>query len=436
MSHRRAFLGQLATLAGAASVGRLIEADRLMGASMKRVSTSAAGDRSGTGVAGSRDFREEYLLSPGVVYLNHASIGTVPKAVQKAHKTYLDVCEENPWLYMWGGAWEEPREAVREKAAAFVGCEPEDLALIHNTTEGFNVLAAGLPLGPGDEVLFSTLNHPGASICWDHCAESRGFSVRRFEFPVLDVPSLSAADVVDLHMREVGPRTRVLVFPHVDNVVGLRHPLRELAMAAHDRGVQYVAVDGAQTVGMLPIALASSGVDFYAASPHKWVQAPKGSGLLYVRRAVRDELRPLSVTWGQERWAGTARIYEDYGTRDLPGLLALGDAIDFQSAIGDRTKRESLSAMRQALQAGVEATRGLVWRSPESWEMGASLAAVEVGGLESAAFFERARRERGLVFRPFNTLGLNTVRISPNLITSREELGVFLEAAGAAAREG
>ncbi len=436
MSHRKAFLGQLATLAGAASVGRLIEADRLLGASMKRVSTTAAGDRSGTGVAGSRDFREEYLLGPGVVYRNRASIGTVPKPVQKAHKPYLDVCEENPWLYMWGGAWEEPREAVREKAAAFVGCEPEDLALIHNTTEGFNVLAAGLPLGPGDEVLFSTLNHPGASICWDHCAESRGFSVRRFEFPVLDVPSLSAADVVELHMREVGPRTRVLVFPHVDNVVGLRHPLRELAMAAHDRGVQYVAVDGAQTVGMLPIALASSGVDFYAASPHKWVQAPKGSGLLYVRSAVRDELRPLSVSWGQERWAGTARIYEDYGTRDLPGLLALGDAIDFQSAIGDRTKRESLSAMRQVLQAGAEATPGLVWRSPESWEMGASLAAVEVEGIESAAFFERARRERGLVFRPFSTLGLNTVRISPNLITSREELGVFLEAAGAAASEG
>jgi selenocysteine lyase/cysteine desulfurase len=435
MSHRRAFLGQLATVAGAVSVGRLVDADRLLGASIKRVSTPAAGDPSGTGIT-RRDFREEYLLGPGVVYLNHASIGTVPKAVQKAHKAYLDICEENPWLYMWGGAWEEPREAVREKAAAFVGCEPEDLALIHNTTEGFNVLAAGLPLGPGDEVLFSTLNHPGASICWDHYAESRGFSVRRFEFPVLDVPSLSAADVVDLHMREVGPRTRALVFPHVDNVVGLRHPLRELAMAAHGRGVEFVAVDGAQTVGMLPIALASSEVDFYAASPHKWVQAPKGSGLLYVRRAVRDELRPLSVSWGQERWAGTARIYEDYGTRDLPGLLALGDAIDFQSAIGDQAKGEGLSAMRRALQGGVEATSGLVWRSPESWEMGASLAAVEVGGLESTAFFERARRERGLVFRPFSTLGLNTVRISPNLITTREEVGVFLTAAGAAASEG
>lgn len=436
MSHRRAFLGQLAAVAGAASVGRFVAADRLLGASVQRVSTIVAGDRTETGIAGDRDFRDEYLLGPGVVYLNHASIGTVPKAVQNAHKTYLDVCEENPWLYMWGGAWDEPREAVRAKAAAFVGCEAQDLALTRNTTEGFNVLAAGLPLGPGDEVLFSTLNHSGASICWDHHAQSLGFSVRRFEFPVLDVPSLSAADVVELHVREVGPRTRVMVFPHVDNVVGLRHPLRELAAAAHERGVEFVAVDGAQTVGMLPIALASSEVDFYAASPHKWVQAPKGSGLLYARRAVRDQLRPLWVTWGQERWAGTARIYEDYGTRDLPGLLALGDAIDFQSAIGDRARREGLSGLRQALQTGVEVTPGLVWRSPEAWEMGASLVAVEVEGLASPAFFERARRERGLVFRPFSTLGLNTVRISPNLITTREEIGVFLETAASAASDG
>jgi isopenicillin-N epimerase len=436
MSHRRAFLGQLAAVAGAASVGRFVAADRLLGASVQRVSTIVAGDRTETGIAGDRDFRDEYLLGPGVVYLNHASIGTVPKAVQNAHKTYLDVCEENPWLYMWGGAWDDPREAVRAKAAAFVGCEAEDLALTRNTTEGFNVLAAGLPLGPGDEVLFSTLNHPGASICWDHHAQSLGFSVRRFEFPVLDVPSLSAADVVELHLREVGPRTRVMVFPHVDNVVGLRHPLRELAAAAHERGVEFVAVDGAQTVGMLPIALASSEVDFYAASPHKWVQAPKGSGLLYVRRAVRDQLRPLWVTWGQERWAGTAGIYEDYGTRDLPGLLALGDAIDFQSAIGDRARREGLSGLRQALQTGVEVTPGLVWRSPESWEMGASLVAVEVEGLASPAFFERARRERGLVFRPFSTFGLNTVRISPNLITTREQIGVFLETAASAASDG
>ncbi|MEJ2317999.1 MAG: aminotransferase class V-fold PLP-dependent enzyme [Gemmatimonadales bacterium] len=436
MSHRRAFLGQLAAVAGAASVGRFVAADRLLGASVQRVSTIVAGDRTEIGIAGDRDIRDEYLLGPGVVYLNHASIGTVPKAVQNAHKTYLDVCEENPWLYMWGGAWDDPREAVRAKAAAFVGCEAEDLALTRNTTEGFNVLAAGLPLGPGDEVLFSTLNHPGASICWDHHAQSLGFSVRRFEFPVLDVPSLSAADVVELHLREVGPRTRVMVFPHVDNVVGLRHPLRELAAAAHERGVEFVAVDGAQTVGMLPIALASSEVDFYAASPHKWVQAPKGSGLLYVRRAVRDQLRPLWVTWGQERWAGTARIYEDYGTRDLPGLLALGDAIDFQSAIGDRARREGLSGLRQALQTGVEVTPGLVWRSPESWEMGASLVAVEVEGLASPAFFERARRERGLVFRPFSTFGLNTVRISPNLITTREQIGVFLETAASAASDG
>ena len=418
-------------------MGRLIEADHLFGASLSRVSGLAAdsGADDARGLAGARELRDEYLIGSDVVYLNHASIGTIPKSVQSSHKAYLDVCETNPWLHVWGGAWEEPRETVRSKAAAYVGCDPDEIALTHNTTEGFNVLAAGLALDPGAEVLFSTLNHPGASLPWHHYAGARGFRVRQFEFPVLEAPSLTAADIVAIHAREIGPATRVLVLPHVDNIIGLRHPLRELTEAARARGVDYVAVDGAQIVGMLPVDIAATGVDFYATSPHKWLQAPKGLGVLYVRKSVRSQLRPMWVTWGQERWEGTVRIYEDYGTRNLPELLALGDAIDFQMAIGDRVKQAALEQTWRELQAGVDAAAGLIWRSPRSWEQGASLAAVELAGVPSAEFFATANRERGLVFRPFSTLGLDTVRISPNLINTREEIGVFLEAASRAVRQ-
>ena len=380
-----------------------------------------------------RDFRDEYSLASDVVYLNHASIGTIPRIVQASHMAYLEACERNPWLHMWGGVWEEPREAIRAKAATYLGCEADEIALTHNTTEGFNVLAAGLALEPGDEVLFSTLNHPGASVPWYHYAETRGFRVRQFEFPVLEVPTLTVPEIVELHVREIGPATRVLVLPHVDNIIGLRHPLGELAEAARQRGVEYVAVDGAQTVGMLHVDLAGAGVDFYAASPHKWLQAPKGLGLLYVRRGVRERLRPMWVTWGQERWQGTVRVFEDYGTRNLPALLALGDAIDFQTAIGDRAKESALARTWSELRAAVDAAAGLVWRSPRSWERGGSLAAVEVEGVPSAEFFEAANRHQGLVFRPFSTLGLNTVRISPNLITTEDEIGIFLDTAGRAA---
>jgi selenocysteine lyase/cysteine desulfurase len=435
MTHRREFLKRATGVLGAAAAAPLLDAhlglarslDRLDAAGFDRL-VAADPDRL---VAADLDrlaarMREEYLLGPDVVYLNHASIGTIPRVVHEAHKAYLAVCESNPWLYMWGGVWEEPREAVRVKGAAALGVPAGDVAITHNTTEGFNLLAQGLPLGPGDEVLFSSLNHDGASVCFRHHAEARGYAVRQFDIPIESVPGLSSADLVRLHADQIRPETRLLAFPHVDNIVGLRHPMAALASAAHERGVEFVAVDGAQTVGMLPIEAEASGVDFYAASPHKWVQSPKGLGLLYARPEKRTELRAMWVTWGQTRWGGSARIYEDYGTRNLPALLALGDALDFQAAIGSASKESRYRHFFERLQERVEASPGLSWSSPKLWEMGACLVAMSIEHLPSTEFSTRML-EHGFVFRPFRTQGLNSVRISPNLMTSEEELAAFFE---------
>ena len=415
-------------MVGAAAAAPLLEANLALARSVESVEEISRVVHPHASRLAAR-MREEYLLAPDVVYLNHASIGTIPRVVHEAHKAYLAMCESNPWLYMWGGVWEEPREAVRAKAAAALGVPAEDVAITHNTTEGFNLLAQGLPLGPGDEVLFSSINHDGASVCFSHHAEARGYAVRRFPFPMDRVPSLSAADIVQLHADQIRPETRMLVFPHVDNIVGLRHPVTELASAAHERGVEFVAVDGAQTVGMLPIEAETSGVDFYAASPHKWVQSPKGLGLLYARPEKRTRLRALWVTWGQTRWEGSARIYEDYGTRNLPALLALGDALDFQAAIGLAAKEGRYRHFFEWLRERTDATPGLAWSSPERWEMGAGLVAISIDGLPSTELSTRML-EHGFVFRPFRTQELNSVRISPNLATSEEELVAFFETAG------
>lgn len=422
MSDRRTFLRRAA---GGAALAALADARSLFAARLDDVAR-----RVGDG-PDLQALADEYLLSPNVVYLNHASIGTVPAVVHRAHRLYLELCEKNPWLYIWGDGWVEPLEEVRIKAAAVLGCEAGEVAITHNTTEGFNVLAQGLPLGPGDEVLFSSLNHPGASVCWEHQAQARGFQVRRFEFPVREVPGLTAEDVVELHMSQVREGTRVLVFPHVDNIVGLRHPLHDLSRAAHDRGVEFVAVDGAQTVGMLPVEVGLSGVDFYATSAHKWLQAPKGLGLLYMGDHVRERVRPMWVTWGQERWRGTVRIFEDYGTRNLPEVIALGDAIDFQAEIDAEARESRLRAHRDRVLAAAETSPRLIWRSPRRWEEGASLYLVQVARVDSDALFRRLFEEVGLVFRPFRTHGLDGIRISPNVQTGDGEIGRLLAAVGA-----
>lgn len=412
---RRSFLRSLAAAAAAAPVaGRLEAAEAAFSGTLGRLRAPGALDPA--------LLRGRYMLGDGVTYLNHASIGTVPRAVHDAHREYLEVCETNPWLYMWGPGWDEAVTGVRGKCAALAGADPGEVAITHNTTEGFNLLAQGLALEPGDEVLFSSLNHAGASVCWEHQAERRGLRVRRFDFPVTEAPGLGPADVVAVHEEALTERTRVLVFPHVDNVVGVRHPLEPLARMAHERGVEQVLVDGAQTAGMMPLELSGSGVDAYASSPHKWIQSPKGLGLLYLRRRLQERLRPMWVTWGQESWAGTVRVFEDYGTRNLPEVLAMGDALDFQEALGAARKVERYRALRAELAERVEASPALTWNSPRSWDAGSAVLSVGVEGTAAGRVAEALRRDHGVVVRPFESHGLNALRVSPNAITTSDEL--------------
>ncbi|MFK7741011.1 MAG: aminotransferase class V-fold PLP-dependent enzyme [Planctomycetota bacterium] len=365
--------------------------------------------------------RDLYTIDADVAYLNHGSIGTIPRIVQEARTRYLETCERNPWLYMWGGAWDDAREQVRAAAARVLGAGPADVAITHNTTEGCNVLARGLPLKQGDEVLFSTLNHPGASICWRHAAESSGYRVRQFEFPVADVASLSVADVVQLHVEAITDDTRVLVVPHIDNMVGLRHPLRELARAAKARGVRWVVVDAAQTLGMIPVNFAEAGVDALCASPHKWLQAPKGLGLFCATPELREVLRPFWVTWGQQRWAGTARVFEDYGTRNLPELLSLEDAIAFRETLGIAASADRLRDMHEGIRARVDASELLEWRSPRDWRLGGSLFALHVRGSAAPPLGVRLWQQHQVVVRAFGG-ELDTLRISPNVHTTPAEI--------------
>jgi selenocysteine lyase/cysteine desulfurase len=372
----------------------------------------------------------KYQLDPRLTYLNHGSIGTIPRIVGEAHKSYLDACESNPWLYMWGGAWEEVREDARKRAAELLGCSPGEVSIQHNTTEGFNLLANGLPLGKGDEVLFSSLNHAGASICWEHQARLRGFTVKKFDFPLSGVPQISTNKILEIYDKQISPATRVLVFPHIDNIVGIRHPMKELAGLAHGRGVEFVAVDGAQSLGMIPIAMEGSGVDFFANSPHKWIQSPKGLGLFYARKELHGLLPPMWVTWGQKRWKGTARIYEDYGTRNLPEVMALGDALDFQSRYNPDAKEKRYQLLWKLFRNKVREAPRLIWKSPHEWQMAASLFSFEVENRSSAEVFEKMFSEWGYVFRPFSGDHFKALRISPNLFNTEEEIEKFFNMLG------
>jgi isopenicillin-N epimerase len=376
---------------------------------------------------GASSLAQEYLLEPGLLYLNHGSIGTIPKVVHDEHVRLLRQCELNPHIHMWGDIWVEALAGTRSAAASLVHCQPDEIALTHNTTEGFNVLAQGLPLGTGDEVLFSRLNHPSASEPWFYYAARRGYTVRKFDIPLDDITGLTVDDVVQLHEREIRPETKVLVFPHVDNIVGLRHPTRALAAMARRRGVAFVAVDIAQSLGMMPVDVTTEDADFYAASPHKWVQAPKGVGLLVVRRRVQERLEPLWVKRQRSTMPKTAEVFEDYSTRNLPAVLALGDAIAFQQKLGEANKETRLLEIASWFRDRVDATPTLAWRSARHQALSSSLFAIGLKNADARDVERRLATKHNIMVRPFAP-PLNTLRISPNLINTTPDVDRFLAA--------
>lgn len=430
MSHtatsRRSFLKALGGTAVAAPL--LAHAERVDAALTRSL---ASLDFDADDAAAVRRLREQYMLSPDLIYLNHASIGTIPRAVHEAHVAYLEICESNPSTYVWGRTWRDVTEDTRLRAAELLRCQPDDLAITHNTTEGFSTLAHGLPLGGGDEVLFSSLNHPGASVAWRGLAERRGFAVRSFDFPVTEGADLDAVDVVRLHIEAIRPETRVLVVPHVDNMIGIRHPLAELSEAARDQGVEFVLVDGAQSAGMIPVDLASSGVDAYSMSPHKWVQSPKGTGLFYVSERLRAVLPRMWYRTSSD-FGGSARQYEDYSTRAWPAVVALGDALTFQNTLGEPEKQRRYRAIWRTVQDRVDEEERLAWRSPRDPQLSSMIVAIEVLGAQASALGGELMEREGISVRAFGG-ELNSLRISPNVMTPDEEIQHFLDVVSSAA---
>jgi selenocysteine lyase/cysteine desulfurase len=420
---RRSFLRTLAA-AGAASP-LLARAEGLEAA---LVSTDASAPFDGGSAAAVRRLRGQYLLSDDLIYLNHASIGTVPEPVHRAHEGYLELCESYPSLYVWGAVWREVTETTRSAAASLLGCAPDDLAITHNTTEGVNILAHGLPLGAGDEVLFRSLNHAGAAVPWDVLQGRGGYSVRRFDFPVARAPELTVDEVVALHTQAIRPETRVLVIPHVDNIIGMNHPVRAIADAARERGVEFVLVDGAQSAGMLAVDLGAMGVDAYSMSPHKWMQAPKGLGLFWVSPELQQMLPRMWHKTGGTRVDATARKYEDYSTRAWPAVVALGDALDFQASIGEAEKGRRYRALWERVHDRTTADERLVWRSTLAPELRSVIMAVEVRGAAAPEVARTLLDRAGVDLRAFGG-DVNTLRVSPNVLTTDEKLDRFLDAA-------
>lgn len=273
--------------------------------------------------------REEFTALE-VVYLNSSTIGATPRSIITALCGYLERLESYPRSYVFGGFPGASIETVRQRAEEFLGASDDEVAITHNTTEGMNYVATGLKLQASDEVLMTDQEHPGGTAGWQYRAQRDGIRIATISLPT---PVESKEQILQLVEDHLTPNTRVCSFCHIMTETGLQMPLAEIAAITRPRGILLVC-DGAHAPGMLQVDVKALGVDTYASSSHKWMLAPKGSGLLYISKEVQDRIQPVALSGGYWVYSGAS------GTPNTPHVLAHGDTMAFHNTIGrDRVER-------------------------------------------------------------------------------------------------
>jgi isopenicillin-N epimerase len=322
--------------------------------------------------------RKQFLIPSDEVYLNNGTVGSSPWPVLKAvFDAYTDaerLAPEDPEEYpIWGyGPWNE----FRDPLAAFVGCTRDEIALLRNSTEANNFIANGLDLKAGDEVLMTDQEHPGGEHPWNLKAKRYGIVVKKV---VLPKPVPNAAAVLNLFNDAITSRTRVIFVSHVTTVTGVVLPAKELCALARSKGL-LSAVDGAHVTGMMSLNVREIGCDMYASSPHKWLQAPKGSGFLYVRDEVIDRLWNTLATEGWDETELRAERFQRIGTSNVPALAGMRAAVRLANQIGMQRieKRHRMLAdvvLAEMVKRGAES-----WTSPDA-ALRCAIATVNVPGI-------------------------------------------------------
>jgi selenocysteine lyase/cysteine desulfurase len=326
--------------------------------------------------------------------------------------------ELNPVLYCYG-PHEPAMEAVRAKAAAFLGCRLEELVLTNCTTEGMNWVAQGLTLSAGDRVLTTDQEHPGGRVCWDYVARRYGV--------VIDIVAIPPGEndpsaILDRFARGITPSTRVLSFSHLLSSTGLRMPVAALSALARSRGCVSV-VDGAQAVGGIDVDVKALGCHVYATSGHKWLLGPKGTGLLYLSEELGTKVAPIALQSGRAAYSASS------GVCSTPSVLGLGAAIDYLSAIGKTAIETHNMALRNRLYEALKAVPALRVVSAPPGPLASPLLTFALPeAVTSRGLYERLLQQHKVVVKMVPAQWLNGNRISTHLFNTGRDVDALVQA--------
>ena len=372
--------------------------------------------------------QQGYTVSPSMINFNNGGVCPSPRIVQEAVERFNKMSNEGPSYFMWR-ILDQGREPVRYKLAQLAGCDPEEIAINRNATEALNTVIFGLNLKAGDEVVGSKFDYPNMINAWKQRAAREGIVYKQLDFKF---PSENEDEMVRIYENAITPKTKIFHITHMVNWVGQIMPVKKLCALAKKHGIETI-VDGAHSFGLMDFSIPELGCDYFGTSLHKFLSAPIGSGMLWIKKENIEKIWPLVCN---DNPKGTdIRKFETLGTRSFPIEQGIGEAINFHTAIGSKRKEERIRYLKNYWATKVKEIPKVKIHTSLKDGFSCAICGVSVDGmtpgeLDNALFTNYKIHTVGIVWD-----NVSCVRITPHVYTRLQDVDKLVIAIEAIAKK-
>ncbi|MEZ4698332.1 MAG: aminotransferase class V-fold PLP-dependent enzyme [Rhodothermales bacterium] len=427
MYSRRTFMGALGMPVAAAAFGPI--RPTLFNPEPGRIAELAATPGDARTIARDESFwrevQQSFTVDRSLINLNNGGVSPAPTLVQDAMKRHLDYMNQAPVYTMW--QIQEPQnEGVRQRLARQFGVDAEEIAITRNASEGLQICQMGIDLQRGDEIIATTQAYGRMVNTFKQRERREGLVLRQFQIPT---PSENPDEIVRLFEQNITPKTKLILITHIINLTGQIMPVKRVVQMARAKGIP-VIVDGAHSFAHFQFKQEDLDCDYFATSLHKWLLAPIGTGMLYVKRDKIKDLWPMQAA--AETQDDNIRKFEEIGTHPAANHLAIAEALSFHQGIGSERKEERLRYLTsywadrlQKSNHGAERVRLHTSMDPR---YSCAIANVELVGVDTSKLASHLWTKHRIIVVPINHPEFTGLRVTPNVYTTLEELDRFSEA--------
>src|SRR5438128_1580369 len=364
--------------------------------------------------------QNSFSVTRGIINLNNGGVSPSPRIVTEALIRYIWEQEDATAYTMWQ-ILEPQSETIRTGLAELFGCDREEIAITRNASESLEILLMGMDFKLGDEILTTTQDYPRMLTTLRQREKREGLKLKHIQVPI---PPKNLSEITAAFEKGITDRTRLILISHQINITGQITPVKAVCDIARVRGIGTI-VDGAHSFAQFYFKQSGLGCDYFGTSLHKWLYAPKGTGMLYVKRDKIGKLWPLMAA--EAKLSSAIRKFEEIGTHSAAPKLAIGEALLFHNGIGCKRKEARLRYISRYWMDRLKDVRKISFNTSFDPAQMCAIANVQIEGLEQGKIGSYLFSQHHIFTTPIVHEEFQGLRITPNLYTTLPELDRFCE---------